>query len=53
MLENPKTIFYGLVEQTGVEGAAELTDLARQVCDHQINWYGKRQKVMYFYNVFF
>jgi ATP-binding cassette, subfamily C (CFTR/MRP), member 4 len=31
LLENPKTIFYGLVEQTGKPNADILTDLARQV----------------------
>merc|ERR1712071_24632 len=30
LLENPKSLFYGLVEQTGVIGAAMLTEMAKQ-----------------------
>lgn len=31
LLENPKSFFYYLVEQTGTQGAAELTLLAQEV----------------------
>ena len=31
LLENPKTLFYSLVEQTGRQNAEMLTDLARKV----------------------
>ena len=31
LLENPKTLFYSLVEQTGKQNAEMLTDLARKV----------------------
>jgi len=30
LLENPKSLFYGLVEQTGVIEAAMLTEMAKQ-----------------------
>ncbi len=31
LLENPKSMFYSLVEQTGPIVAAQLTDIAKQV----------------------
>ena len=31
LLENPKTLFYSLVEQTGKQNVEMLTDLARKV----------------------
>jgi len=37
LLENPKSLFYGLVEQTGTDEAAILTEIAKQVNSYSEN----------------
>jgi hypothetical protein len=34
LLENPKSMFYSLVEQTGPIVASHLTEMAKQVISH-------------------
>ena len=40
LLENPKSLFYGLVEQTGSVEAPLLTEMAKQVN----SWCGKKKR---------